>query len=131
MRTRHLALAAVFASALMAGPALADDLMANTYANTVTTKNKANGAGGTLLFNQDGTYSGTTAGPDGKPVSYTGKWSTKDDGKTLCLTVDAPPGGGPAPKPSCSPLSAHNVGDSWNVTNDLGDSYDVSLSAGR
>ncbi len=121
MRIRDLALAAVLAGALIS-PALADDLMANTYANTVTTVNKANGAAGKLLFNADGTYTGSGAGPDGKSVAISGTWTAS--GGNICLS----PAGG---KTSCSPLAMHAVGDSWTVTNDAGETYDVSLTAGR
>jgi hypothetical protein len=132
MRFRTIALAG--AMALFAGAAFADDPMANTYANTVMTVNKATGAKGTLLFNQDGTYTGKTTDAKGAPVSYPGHWTLKDSGATICLTIDAPPNA-PAnpqmPKPSCSPLQKHAVGDSWTVTNDQGETYDISLAAGR
>ena len=116
---------------LVSGAALADDPMANTYANTVTTTDKATGAKGTLLFNQDMTYSATATGQDGKPVSYMGKWMLKDADKTICLTPDAPPDAKQAPPTSCSALEKHNVGDSWTVTNDQNQSFDVSITAGR
>jgi len=129
MGFKTLALAG--ALVLLSGAAFADDPMANTYANTVTTKNAATGATATLLFNADNTYSASTTGPDGKPVAYKGGWSLKDNGGTICLTVDVPPNTPNAPKPSCSPLQKHNVGDSWSVTNDQNETYQVSLSAGR
>ena len=129
MQFKTLALAG--AMVLFAGAALADDPMANTYANTVTTKNTATGATAVLLFNADNTYSGSTTGADGKPVQYTGGWSLKDGGKTICLTTNAPPNAPNAPKPSCSPLVSHNVGDNWTVTTDGNDTFQVSLTAGR
>jgi hypothetical protein len=129
MKFRALALAG--AAVLYAGAALADDPMANTYANTITTKNHANGAVGMLYFNNDMTYSGKATDAKGQPVQYTGKWMVKDDGKTICLTLDAPSNAPNPPKPSCSPLQTHNVGDSWVVTNDMNETYDVSLTAGR
>jgi hypothetical protein len=134
MQFRTVALAG--ALALFAGGAFADDMMANTYANTVNTTNKATGAKGTLLFNQDGTYTGKGTDKDGKPIQYPGHWTLKDNGGTICLTIDMP-ANAPAnmsaqmPKPSCSPLQKHNVGDSWTVTNDQNETYDVSLVAGR
>ena len=119
------------AIALFATAALADDPMANTYANTITTKNTANGQSATLLFNADNTYTGMTTGADGKPVKYTGGWQLKDNGSTICLTVNLPADTPNAPKPSCSAIVSHNVGDSWTVTTDQNETYQVSLTAGR
>ena len=51
----------------------------------------------------------------------------KDNGATICLSPTLPN----PPPASCSPLAKHAVGDSWNVTNDQGDSFEVSLTAGR
>jgi hypothetical protein len=124
MRFPMLALAGVFALATTA--AYADDPMANTYNNTVTTKNTKTGAVGTLLFNADGTYTANGMGPDGKAATYPGKWTTKDGGATLCLQPGIPN----APQ-SCSPVSSHPVGEHWTVTNSTGDSFDVVVTAGR
>jgi hypothetical protein len=55
----------------------------------------------------------------------------KDDNKTICLTPQAPANAKEAPKPSCSPFEEHKVGDSWKVTNDQKQTFDVSLVAGR
>lgn len=129
MKVRMLALAG--AALLFAGAARADDPMANTYANTVMTKDKATGATSALMFNQDMSFTGKTNGADGKPVTYTGTWSLKDGGNTICLAPTAPAGAANAPKPSCSPLTAHNVGDNWTVTNDQNQTFDVSIVAGR
>jgi hypothetical protein len=127
MRIALIALAGVFA--LSASSALADDPMANTYANTVVSKD-SKGMSSSLLFNQDGTYTIKATGPDGKPIAIPGTWTLKDGGKTICLATAAPPGTPPAP-PSCSPLQAHSVGDTWTVTNDQNQTFTVSLTAGR
>jgi hypothetical protein len=124
-------LALASAAILYSGMALADDPMANTYGNSVITKDKATGAVSTLLFNQDMSFTGKATGADGKPVTYTGSWSLKDDGKTICLTPAVPANTPGAPTPSCSPLSVHTVGDSWTVTNDQNQTFDVSIVAGR
>ncbi|MBV8979057.1 MAG: hypothetical protein JOZ13_16930 [Alphaproteobacteria bacterium] len=129
MRISTLALAGAFG--LIASAALADDPMANTYANTITTKSQKTGQSGTLLFNADGTYITKATGADGKPVQIPGKWSLKDDGKTICLTPQLPPNTPNPPGTSCSPLQMHAVGESWSVTNDQGEAFTVSLSAGR
>ena len=128
MRMSMLALAC--AGALFATAAYADDPMSNTYGNTVTTKSHKTGATGQLMFNQDGSYSANATGADGKPVSYTGQWTLKDGGATICLAPKLP-ANSPGSAPSCSPLQKHNVGDSWAVTNDQGETFDVSLTAGH
>ena len=125
MRFSTLALAGTFV--LAAGAAQADDPMSNTYANTVTTKSAKDGATGTLLFNADGSYGANATGADGKPISYQGKWMLRDGGATICLSPTLPK----PPPTSCSPLVKHAVGDTWNVTNDQGETFAVSLSAGR
>jgi hypothetical protein len=128
MRLMTLVLATAFTFA--ASAALADDPMATTYANTITSKNMKTGATAALLFNADGTYTIRVTGPDGKPVDVPGKWVTKDNGATLCLSQQAM-GNTPAPPESCSPLSVHPVGEHWTVTNTAGDSFDVVVTAGR
>jgi hypothetical protein len=129
MKIRMLAL--VGAAVLYAGAALADDPMANTYANTVTSRDKATGQSAALLFNQDMSYTVKGTAPNGQPFSYTGTWMLKDGGQTICLTPNAPAGMANPPKPSCSPLSAHNVGDTWTVTDDQNNTFDISIVAGR
>ena len=125
MRFSTLALAGAFALATTA--ALADDPMAGTYANTITTKSQKTGMTGTLMFNADGSYNANTTGPDGKPFAYQGKWTLKDNGGTICLAPTLPN----PPPASCSPLTKHNPGESWSVTNDQGETFDVSMTAGR
>ena len=129
MRIAMLALAGAFMLASTAS--YAADPMATTYGNTVTTKNAKTGAFGTLLFNADGSYTANATGADGKPLSYPGKWVTKDSGATLCLTPTLPPNTPNAPGESCSPLGIHPVGEHWTVTNSAGDSFDVVVTAGR
>jgi hypothetical protein len=127
MRFAVIALAAGIA--LAATSASADDLMASTYGNTVKATD-SKGASSSFLFNQDGTYTINATGPDGKPVTVPGTWTTKDGGNTLCLQQASPPNTPPA-APSCSPLSAHKVGDTWSVTNDMKQTFTVTLVAGR
>jgi len=127
MRFVSIALAGCFVMAATA--ALADDPMANTYANTIVSKD-SKGMSSSLYFNQDGTYTMKATGPNGAPMTIPGKWSLKDEGKTICLVTAAPPNTPPAP-PSCSALQTHNVGDTWTVTNDQNQSYTVTLTSGR
>jgi hypothetical protein len=128
MRVTFAALAC--AATLFASAAYADDPMANTYGNTVTTKSHKTGASGALMFNSDGTYMAKATDDKGQPVSYGGSWTLKDDGKSICLAPKLPQGS-PGSMPSCSPLEKHNVGDSWTVTNDQGETFDVSLNRGH
>lgn len=125
MRYSTLALAGAFT--LTTSAALAGDPMANTYANTVTTKSQKTGQTGSLLFNADGSYSAKATGADGKPFAYDGKWALKDSGATICLSPTLPN----PPLASCSPLQMHSVGENWSVTNDQGETFDVSMTAGR
>ena len=122
--------ALVCAGSLFATAAYADDPLANTYANTVTTKSEKTGAVGKLLFNADGTYTASATDAKGQPVNYGGVWTLKDSGATICLAPKLP-AGSPGSAPSCSPLSKHAVGDSWTTTNDQGETFDVSIVAGR
>jgi hypothetical protein len=122
--------ALVCAGSLFATAAYADDPMANTYANTVTTKSEKTGATGKLMFNADGTYTASATDDKGQPVNYGGAWTLKDSGATICLAPKLP-AGTPGSAPSCSPLAKHAVGDSWTTTNDQGETFDVSLAAGR
>lgn len=124
MRVLTLALALV----CIAGAAHADDPMAMTYANTVTSKNIKTGQSAALLFSADGTYVTRVTGQDGKPLDIPGKWALKDSGATLCLTQQM---GSNPPAESCSPLAIHTVGEHWTVTNSAGDSFDVVITAGR
>ncbi len=119
--------ALVGAFVLMTASAYADDVMSNTYGNTVTTKDMTSGAVSTLMFNQDGTYSGAATGADGKSMSYSGKWTL--EGSNICLAPQGAPAA--APGANCSPVSKHAVGETWNVTTDKGMTYQVSLTAGR
>jgi hypothetical protein len=128
MNLRFLALAGVAILATTA--AWADDPMSNTYGNTVTTKDHATGATGSLMFNQDMTYTAKATDAKGQPISYGGAWSLKDNGATICLTPNLP-ANSPGAGTSCSPLQKHNVGDNWSVTNDKNETYDVSLTAGH
>lgn len=123
MRIVTLALAGAFLA--FATSAQADDVMANTYANTIHTKNTANGQTGTLLFNANGTFTGSIVAGDGKTYPYGGSWAVNSG--SICLTPSAANG----PGPSCSPVVAHSVGDTWTITNTAGETYEVSLAAGR
>ncbi len=126
MRFFTLALAGAFV--LVASTAYADDPMASTYGNTIHTRNTANSQTGTLLFNADGTFTGTVTGADGKDVAYPGTWTVSSG--NICLTPTAADAAAAAPA-SCSPVVSHNIGDTWTITNNQGMTYEITLTAGR
>jgi hypothetical protein len=127
MRISMMALVCV--TAMFATEAYADDLLSSAYGNTVTTKSEKTGSTSKLLFNQDGTYTTAATDAKGQPVTFGGSWTSKD-GTSVCLTPQLP-AGSPGAGTTCSPLSKHAVGDSWTVTNDQGETFDVSIVAGR
>jgi hypothetical protein len=129
MRFSSLILAG--ALALAATAAYADDPMANTYGNTVVTKNAKTNAVGQLMFNADGTYTAKGSDANGQAVEYPGKWEVKDNGATICLTPQLPANTPNPPPASCSPLAIHPVGEHWTVTNTMGDTFDVVVNTGR
>jgi len=106
-----LGAAAVFATAAVAD----DSVLASRFGNTTITK--AGGEEIHIYYNADHTF-GIKIGDK----KSTGSW--KIDGGTLCLTyTDLVPKG--ASNPTCLPVSAHKVGDSWGAG-----PYSVSLVAG-
>ena|SRR5476651_2080017 len=129
MRFSSLLLASAFV--LVATAASADDPMAATYANTITAKDSKTGAVAVFLFNADGSYTEKATGADGKDVAIAGKWVTKDNGATLCLSPQVPANTPNPPGDSCSPLAIHAIGEHWPVTNSMGASFDVVMTAGR
>ena len=100
MRTFLLGVAVL---AFSSSVALADDIMASRYGNTTVTT-EANGVQLKFYYNADGTFTGKQ-GDQG----FNGTW--KLDGSTICLTFAQPMAG--APNPTCLPVAAHKVGDSW------------------
>jgi hypothetical protein len=83
--------------------AFADDIMASRYGNTTITTDKS-GLQSKIYYAADGTFTGKQA-----DQSFNGTW--KIDGATICLTFAQPIQG--ATNPTCVPVAAHKVGDSW------------------
>lgn len=102
MRTVLLGVAVL---AFSSSVALADDVMASRYGNTTVTTD-ASGVQSKLYYNADGTFTGKQA-----DQSFNGTW--KIDGGTICLTFAQPVPG--AANPTCLPVAAHKVGDSWKA----------------
>ena len=101
---------AAAAALLLAGPALAgDDVMANTYGNTVV----STGAAGESRthYKPDHTFDVTMVGAQGT-MSTKGTWSVAD-GK-LCRTYEQLAPG--MTNPICTPAESHAVGETWTVT---------------
>src|SRR5271154_2522492 len=101
MLLRTITLAGAFA--LAATAAYADDLMANTYGNTIMAKSHKTGAASMLYFDQNMSYMTKATDPKGQPVSYPGSWMLKDGGNTICLTPHIA-NANPPPPTTCSPL---------------------------
>jgi hypothetical protein len=102
MRTLLLGVAAL---ALSAGVAFAGDIMATRYGNT-TISTDASGVQSKIYYAADGTFTGKQA-----DQGFNGTW--KLDGGNICLTFAQPVPG--AANPTCLPVAAHNVGDTWKA----------------
>jgi len=103
MRLVLAASAALLLSAV-AAPA-DDDVMATRYGNTVVVT-YINTPEVHLYYNADHTFTGKVIGMD---VQIRGTWRINDT--DICMNYDPPP-----PRmtnPSCAPLEAHQVGDTW------------------
>jgi opacity protein-like surface antigen len=108
------------AAVVLAATAIAADLMATRYENTVTL---TDATGVTkIYYNKDGTL--TTVLPNGQ--KGTGKWVVKGD--KLCVTLDAGPSAG---QETCTPLVERKVGDTWDVTLADGTKVKAALVKGR
>lgn len=103
----RLILAASAALVLLSSAAGADDLLATRYGNTVVVK-LASGAEIHMYYAADGSFTGKVMG-----MNYPLKGTWKTDGANVCLTYDPPPPG--MTNPSCVPVTAHQIGDSWTA----------------
>jgi len=121
--TRLLIAASI--AALCATPALAaDDVMANTFGNTVV----STGGMSEVHTHYRADHSFDMVGSMmGMSRTFKGSWAL--DGKgNLCRTFDGetPPN---ATNPLCTPIAAHKIGETWTVTAD-GKTRTVTLKAG-
>jgi len=94
---------------LMTSAALADDsVLASRFGNT-TIATDPTGAQTKVYYNADHTFSAKIVGQ-----TVNGTW--KVDSGTVCLTY-ANTANLPAtiPNPTCLPVAAHNVGDTWTA----------------
>jgi hypothetical protein len=86
--------------------AFADDIMASRYGNTTITTNPQ-GLQTKIYYKADGTFTGSQNGQ-----SFGGTWKI-DSSNMICLTFDPVPQG--VQNPTCAPVAAHKVGDSWSA----------------
>jgi len=112
------------ALALAISPALADDIMANTYGNTVIS------TGGIAEvhthYHADHSFD-MVASTMVFSKTFKGSWAL--DGKgNLCRTFEGevPPN---TANPLCTPIAAHKIGETWTVTAN-GATRTVTLKAG-
>jgi opacity protein-like surface antigen len=96
---------------LLSTAALADDsVLASRFGNT-TIATDVSGAQSRLYYNADHTFTAKVG-----PQAMTIKGTWKIDGGNVCLTYEGATNL-PAnmPNPTCLPVSAHNVGDTWTT----------------
>jgi hypothetical protein len=125
---RLVILAAALLGVSSASALAGEEIMANYFGNTVI----ATGQLGTLRvhYRPDHSFIGRAEGPAGA-YDVRGTWALDAQGN-LCRHYttsgsDLPPG---MPNPYCAPAAAHNVGDTWTVTEN-GKSAQVTLVAGK
>jgi hypothetical protein len=98
---------AVSLLAISTSAAVADDVMASFYGNTIISKGGM--ADTHSYYNADHTFSMKAPAFN---MEWKGTW--KVDGAQLCRTFEkAPPG---VTNPLCTPVVAHKVGDTWTVS---------------
>lgn len=110
---------------LLAAPAFAgDDVMANTYGNTVV----STGGMAEVHTHYRADHSFDMVGSMmGMSQTFKGTWALNDKGE-LCRTFegDAPPN---TPNPLCTPIAAHKIGETWTIDAN-GQTRTVTLKAG-
>ncbi|HEY2179632.1 MAG TPA: hypothetical protein VGH15_13720 [Caulobacteraceae bacterium] len=108
---------------LAAAPALAADVMAGYYGNTVV----VTGAALEVHVHYRADHTLDVSGKrSGQAFATKGAW--KIDKGRICRTYDAPPPG--VPNPFCSPLASHKVGDTWSMPAAGGGTNQARLVAG-
>ncbi len=113
------------ACVLCSGAALAgDDVMAGYFGNTTVS------TGGMLEvhthYKADHTFD-FSASMIGMSRSGKGTWKIDASGQ-LCRDIENPPAG--VTNPSCSPVAAHKVGDTWTMTQKDGSTRSIALKPG-
>lgn len=122
---RILIAAAVLA--VIATPALADDVLAGIYGNTVV-------VGGGMVeshshYRADKTFD-VSASFMGTDYKFGGTWEIKGDQICRTFVGELPPN---TTNPNCSPLAAlagHKVGETWTTTAPNGQTRTLTIKAG-
>lgn len=116
------------AIALLATPVFAGT-MDSTFGNTTTVTNTKTNGVLTMHFEPDNTYTATGTSADGQPVEVSGTWKIEDD--KICTQPNAPEGG-EAPAETCADhIDGKNPGDTWEITDNNGDTLSVTITEGR
>lgn len=119
----RLILASLVALAISSTALAADDIMANYYGNTVIGKSAAGES--RTHYKADHTFDSALSSAQGS-MDTRGTWALNDK-REICRTYETPVPG--MPNPACVLLTAHKVGDKWQVVFN-GRTSDVSLVAG-
>ena len=105
-------------------PAVAADVMAGSYGNTVV----VTGASLAVHVHYRADHTFDLAGTrSGKAFSTKGAWKINEK-RQICRRYETPPPG--MPNPFCSPAVSHKVGDTWSVKSPGGGMNKVTLVAG-
>lgn len=125
---RLVILAALFLASSSAAALAGEEVMNNYFGNTVVATSQLGEI--RVHYKQDHRFSGKAVGPTGS-YDLRGTWNIDAQGN-LCRNYSTngaalPPG---TPNPYCSPVSAHNVGDTWTVTEN-GRTAEVKLISGK
>ncbi|HXC53686.1 MAG TPA: hypothetical protein VNU97_00165 [Rhizomicrobium sp.] len=121
---RRILIAAALLALATEPASAADDIMAGYYGNTTIS------SGGALEvhthYKADHTFD-FSASMMGMSRVGKGTWSLDGKGQ-LCRNIENPPAG--VTNPSCAPIAAHKVGDSWTMTSASGQARTITLKAG-
>jgi YD repeat-containing protein len=124
MRLVNGIVAAITASAALAGPAFAGSMEARIGNTVVVTA--PDGSTTKLYYNADKTLT-VKSEADGKVVLETkGTW--RQDGENLCVTSEAAFGPFEAAKERCMPLAGDKVGDTWQAPAKDADGNDITIT---
>jgi len=120
---RAVLLGAALSLALAIPAFAAEDVMAARYGNT-TDSVDAQGIHTKIWYSADHTFKASIA-----DTQVHGTW--KVENATVCLTFVDPPANLPStfPNPTCLPVSAHKLGDSW-ITGEGAMARTVTIKSG-
>ncbi len=121
---KHFAAAAV--AVLLSAAAAHADPFSSAYGNTVTVT-APDGKKQINYVNQDGTWEQREA--DGSVMKGTFVWK---DATTACFAQTDPVPSDPSKATGCQTIKGdHKVGDTWTETDEKGQAYTITITAGR